>query len=52
MARWFATIHDDTVTSWKKDDHSVKNPDRDAAYHTVDEARMELFKNSGCYMKR
>ena len=44
MARWFATIHDDTIAKWKNDDHNVDNPDRDADYHTVDEARMELFK--------
>ena len=44
MAKWFATVHDDTVAAWHKDDVNDDNPDRDAAYHTVDEARMELFK--------
>ena len=44
MAKWFATVHNDTIALWQKVDQDVDNPDRDAAYHSVDEARMELFK--------
>ena len=44
MAKWFATLFDDTVAAFKLDDIDAENADRDAAYHTVDEARVELFK--------
>ena len=44
MTKWFATLFDDTVASFKTDDVDVENADRDEAYHTVDEARVELFK--------
>ena len=52
MARWFATVHDDTIALWQKDDHNVDNLIEMRHIILSTRQKWNCLKNSGCFTRR